>query len=292
MKKIYLRNHNQILTDIGKEFEVVKIEEADVIVLWTDITSLERGIVNYAHILGKPVVVIQHGRKGSSRYFPPFSEPIVADRLCVWGVRDKKALVETGHPSEKIEVTGTTVFQNLVGREPHMGLPNIVFCPEHWDREVAENKKVKQLLSRLKGVNIITKLIEGHDPKDYQNPIQSDREKEDHLAICGEVLSTADLVVGISESTFELLAQSLDIPVVVMEEWYPKTFGGDERYYNYRRIISEASKKATFKNLLEVVENQLSNPGELREERKFVVEEEGGKSIDAIKAIHNVIESI
>ena len=248
MKNIFIVNHNRILSDLEKDTKkhswedkksnlnlVGTIEEADVIVMWGDTTSLERGIVNYARTLKKPVIVAQHGRKGTSRYFPPINDPITADKLLVWGIRDKNALVKVGHPEDKIEITGTSIFSHLKGRKKHEGI-NVVFCPEHWDREISENRKVASILNKLKGVKITTKLIEGHDEKLYKNPVISNRNHENHLEICADVLSTADLVVGISESTFELMAQYLDIPVVIMEEWYPKTFGGDEKYYSYRRI--------------------------------------------------------
>jgi hypothetical protein len=247
-------------------------------------------MVNYAKLLGKPTIVVQHGRRGTSRYYPPFNEPITADKLCVWGERDKKSLVEAGHPTDKIFITGTTIFQHLKGRRSH-GRMNIVFCPEHWDRELSENKNVAQELRKLrKGYRITTKIIEGHDPKLYDNPVFSDRSKPDHLEICAEVLSTADLVVSISESTFELMAQYLDIPVVVVEDWFPKTFGGDERYYNYRRVISEAAKRTSLKNLIGTIEQQLGEPQELGGQRKIVAIEEGGANIiNPLKEICRVI---
>jgi hypothetical protein len=289
--KIYAIDHNSVLADVLKEFEVVdRVEKADRVVVWGDTTSLERGVVNYAKSLGKPTIVVQHGRRGTSRYYPPFSEPIMADKLCVWGERDKKSLVKVGHQAKKIFVTGTTIFQHLKEREKHGGI-NIVFCPEHWDRELSENKDVAQELRKLrKEYNIVTKIIEGHDPKLYDNPVFSNRNEPDHLEICAKVLSTADLVVGISESTFELMAQYLDIPVVVVEDWFPKTFGGDERYYNYRRVISEASKRTNLKDLIVTIKQQLARPQELREQRKTVVIEEGGTNItNPLKEICRVI---
>lgn len=278
--------------DLSKEFEITKtFEEADKIVLWNDVNPVERGIINYARRLGKKVIVMQHGRKGTSKYYPPFNEKIQADKLLVWGEFDRKSLLQAGQPADKIAVVGSTVFSHLKGRVPHEGI-NVVFCPEHWDREVEENEKVKKELRKLKGVKITTKIIESHDPKKYDNPIQSNRDLPTHLSICAEVLSTADLVVGISESTFELLAQSLDIPVVIMEEWEPKYFGRDTRYLTYRRIISKASKRATVKTLCETIKSQLKNPEELREERKEVAISEGGINLNALDEIRKAIITV
>ena len=92
--RIYYKNHNQILQEIIPRFETTdKIWEADRVVLWNDVTSQEQGIVHLAHAYKKPVIVVQHGRWGTSRYYPPFNEKILADKLCVWGKRDKKWLV-------------------------------------------------------------------------------------------------------------------------------------------------------------------------------------------------------
>ena len=290
--KIFLIDHNQVLGDIKKEFEITnKIEDADAVILWNDVLPFERSIINLARSLGKKTFVIQHGRWGSSRYFPPFNEKIQVDKLLVWGDFDKRALIEAGQDSKKIEVIGTTIFSRLKPRIKHKGI-NIVYFPEHWDRPVEENIQVRNELRKLKGVNIITKLIDSpsHDPKHFDNVIYSNRDDDNHIDICASVLSTADIVVGVSESTFGLLAQSLDIPVVIMEEWEPKAFGGDMRYVEgYKRNISPAAKRATMKTLLETIKQQLKNPEELKEERKQVCVDEGGINLDTLALIRRLV---
>lgn len=287
--KLFTIDHNQVLQDLKKEFDITSdIDEADAVVLWTDVTFFERAVVNLAQSKKLPVYVMQHGRKGTSRYYPPFNEKIQADKLLVWGEFDRKSLIEAGQDPKKIEVVGQTVLSHLKPRKEHKGT-NIVFCPEHWDNPVEENRKTRNKLRQLKGYNIITKIIESQDPKDFDNPIQSTRWEDDHLDICAEVLITADLVVGISESTFELMAQAMDIPVVIMEEWTPKAFGGDERYATYRRVISNASKKATLVTLLDTIKDQLKNPNELKRQRRQVCIDEGGFNFNALEEIKNVL---
>lgn len=292
MKKIYCLDHNSILKDIKKEFEVVNnIEDADVVILWNDVNPVERGIINLAHLLGKKVIVIQHGRKGTSKYYPPFNEKIQADKLLVWGEFDRRSLLFAGQDKKKIKVVGTTIFSHLKERQKHEGI-NLVFCPEHWDKPIEENEKVKKELRKLEGINIITKIIDSpsHDGIKWDNSICSNRNSNDHLSICIDTLSTTDIVVGISESTFELLAQAMDIPVVIMEDWEPKAFGGDMGYINYRRVISRAVKKANINNLLEIIRDQLKNPDELKEERKQVCIEEGGINLNSLELIKYEIQ--
>lgn len=296
MTKIFIpERHNSVLDELDYYFEVEpNVHDADVVVLWNDVGFVERGIIRLAKSLGKKTVIMQHGRKGTSRYYSPFNEKIQADRLLVWGDFDKRSLIDAGQDSRRIRVTGTTVLDGLPERREHEGI-NLVFCPEHWDREVEENAQVKKELRKLrykrKDIKITTKIIEGHDPKNYDNPIRTNRNSEDHLRVCREVLSMADLVVGVSESTFELLAQAMDIPVVIMDEWQPKACNGDERYKTYRRVISQAAKRSSLKELNKTILQQLGNPDELRGMRRIVVEQEGGPR-NAIELIVKEIEDI
>ena len=293
--RIILRQFNQVLSELAEHFEITTdIFKAERVVLWNDVMPTEKSIVEFAHSLKKPVITIQHGRHGTSRYYPPFSDPIISDKLCVWGERDKEVLVENGHPENKIEVCGSPIFRHLKPRMPHEGV-NIIFYPEHWDREVPENKAVAKELRHLKyknKVQIITKIIDGHNPNDYDNPVLSSRVASNHLDICVDVLTKADIVVGIEEGTFGLLAQAMDIPVVIMEEWSPKACSGDERYKTYWRRISEGSKRTSLKNLNKTILQQLENPEELKETRHIACVEEGGIDIEnPIEKISNVIKN-
>lgn len=272
---IYNWEHNQVLscTDVPTTKNIM---EADTLVVWNDLYPTERTLVDYARKLGKKTAVMQHGRRGSSRYHKPFYDPIYADEMWVWGEADKSALVEVGHNPQRIKVVGCPLLTKLKARVKHKGT-NIVFSPEHWDRPLKENMQVRDELRKLKGVKITTKLIHSAShTEEYDNPVRTNVNDKNHLEKCIDVLKWADLVVGVSESTFELLAQAMDIPVVIMEEWEPKAFGGDMRYLNYRRVITRASRRAKMSNLLEVIKEQLKNPDELKEERKQVVIEEGG----------------
>lgn len=294
--KLYLQNWNNILTDIIPHFEIVKkIEEADKVVLWNEVGFLEQGLIKLAHAYGKPVIVMQHGRRGSSRYFPPFNEKILADKLLVWGSRDKELLVKAGKPEEKIEVVGCPLFKHLKPKEAHEGI-NIVFSPEHWDTEVDENYQTAYELRKLakkNGWKITTKIIDGHNQKWYDNPIYSNRNAPEHLGIVADVLKTADIVVGISDSTFELLAQYLDIPVVIMSDWKPKACNGDERYLTYRRFVGYGLKQCKVSELGDCIKSQL-NPqvpfDDMRDARKQECIEEGGVNLG--DPIENILKAI
>lgn len=288
--KLFVLDHNQVISDLTQTMNLTSFDDAEVVLMWTDTMSINRGVIELARARGKKVFTVQHGRRGSSRYFPPFNSELYADKHLVWGIRDKEALVEAGHPAKKIEVIGTTIFNRLKPRKKHEGI-NVVFSPEHWDRPVDENIWVRDALRKLP-YNIITKVIDSpsHDGIKWDNPVKSNRTEFEHLDICADVLSTADVVVGVSESTFELLAQSLDIPVVIMSEWEPKAFGGDERYVSYRRVVSEGSKLADMKTLLPAIKDAVKNPQKRRKQRQTVLEEEGGLSIDTLKMFKEICQ--
>lgn len=301
---ILLFNFNNILTDVEEELKKrghtvlpmdgkkETLDEADVYITWNE-TGLggNREVVENIQKMGKKVILVQHGRRGTSRIYPPFNETLISDAACVWSENDKKRLMSCGVPEEKIIITGTPIWKHIKPRIGHEGI-NVVFSPEHWDIDVSENLIVADQLRKLKGVNIITKILEDHQvPELYDNPVSSNRNSPDHLEIVADVLSKADVVVGISESTFELLAEALDIPVVIADCWIPKACDGDDRYKEYHREYSNACTMASLKDLNKEIQNAIKHPELKREERKKIIVDDGGYDIaDPVGNIINVIE--
>lgn len=299
--KILAFDFNNILVDVRDELikrghtlldHRDQWREADVIVVWheTDISGAKNWVIEMQQA-GKKVVLVQHGRRGTSRIYPPFNEKLQSDVVCVWGENDVARLVSCGVPRERIVVTGTPVVKRVRSRKPHTGI-NVVFSPEHWDQEVVENAMVAGALRKIPGINIITKVLENeHNIWEYDNPVISNRQALGHLDICMEVLEQADIVVGISESTFELLAEIMDIPVVIADIWIPKACAGDDRYKEYQREYSNACERVKhLSDLGSVIQKHLRNPHLLREERRTIGILDGGSNItDPITNIIDVI---
>lgn len=291
--KILLFDFNNVLQDVALELEnrghtllphdgkQKTFLKADVIVVWNETSlGLWRDWIITARKKGKRVVLVQHGRRGTSRIFPPFNETLVSDVVCVWGENDRKRMESCGVPPESIRVTSTPIFKHLKPRANHTGI-NVLFSPEHWGGEVVENAIVASQLRKLKGVNVISKLLEEeHDPMNYDNPIISDRKEVGHLEITAEVLAITDLIVSISESTLELMAEILDIPVVIADIWIPKSLHGDERYKEYRREYSNACTRVPLDKLNETIMYQLKHPELHRAERKQIGILDGGLDIE------------
>jgi len=310
--KILLNHWNNVLYDVDKELvrighEVVNDiyylknpKGIDVGIFWneTDAGSIGewgtwRSYVKKFKKLGIKTILLQHGRKGTSRIYPPFNEKLESDVVCSWGENDKKGLMSCGVPENRIVVTGTTILKHIKPRVKNKR-PVVLFCPEHWgSNEVDENLCIATRLRRLEGVDIITKILEGeHEPDWYDNPVSTHRMRPGHLDTVMKVLSKADVVVSISESTLELIAQVMDIPVVIADVWIPKACNGDDRYKIYNRTYSNACEMAKFDELNEKVMYAIKHPEHLREERKQIAIADGGTNIkDPLKEIIKVIEA-
>ena len=309
--KILSFDFNNVLVDVEKELlrlghillphdgRPETWKEADIIIVWqeSDLGGW-KPLVKRWKKAGKRVILMQHGRRGVSRIYPPFNEELISDAVCVWGENDVERLMASGVPREKIFVTGTPVTQ-VKERVPHKGI-NVVFAPEHWDQEVPENFMVRNALRKFvnsrwpwqQKVKVITKILAGeHQPHNYDNPVSSNRMMPGHLDIAIKVLQEADAVVSISEGTFELLAQIMGIPVIIADIWVPKACAGDERHKLFQRTYSDACERVKDLNKLgEVIMKHVRNPHLLEMERQEIAILDGGINIsNPIKNIVNVI---
>lgn len=290
--KVYFSDHNNVMAGLEEYFEEVDFNEAEKVVLWQDVIGIGRGLAKLAHLQGKPVIQVLHGRRGYTQYGYPWKKEMISDKICVWGKTDLETLTRFGIPPEKIVITGTTVFSHLKPRVKHKGT-NIVFSADHWDHDILENDDVIKVLRGMKGVNIIHKIMEVHDIKKYDNPVFSNRDRPNHLDICADVLSKADLLVAISEGTFELMAQILNIPVVIANIFAPRPSLADMKYLQWRLPFSQAVKKEPdLKKLALVIRQQLKNPDELREQRRSAALNDAGIEIkDPLQRMVEVIKT-
>ena len=298
--KIKIFHWNCDFDDVEKELKkrgheiVEEWQDADVVCLWNEIKhSGWLDIVQGAQKMGKKVILYQQGIWGIDRVQPPFNEKLHSDAICVWGEGDKERLSSYGVDPNKIFVTGTPITKHLINKIPHNG-KNVVFALEHWDtEEIPENLIVASELRKLKGVNVITKALKReHDITLYDNVVATHRFDPDHLEIVADLLAKTDLVVAISESTFALLAECMDIPVIIADMWIPKERGGEKTYMDYRHPFSDAITKVQLEDLNKEIYHQLKHPEIKMDERKKQSIRNGGTNIvDPVNEIIKVIES-
>lgn len=289
IKRIFLLDHNQVLEDIRDSFQLVdNWYEAEAVVVWQDLREDYIELVANANLVGIPTVVMQHGLRASREYNSYYPKPLLAKKIMVWGPKDKERIMTSGILPNRIEITGTTLFDHLVPREKHKGA-NVVFVPIHWDKEVDENYEIAKILNSIQGLNLKTKLIEGLDASHYKNVIRSNRDSRDHLGIIANLLKDTDLLVSLTESTFEFLAYKLDIPVIVVDEWKPKMFLGEL----YEKLeYSEAAIKAKYVNLKNTIFDVLQNPSIKSTERTKVLYEEAGVGFSKINSKNRIVDVI
>lgn len=256
---------------------VFTVNEADVVLLWQDILGYCKSYANLAKEKKKKIIVIQHGINAVDDYGPPNSYELMADKICVWSQSDVDMLKSFGISPKRYELTGTTIWSHLKPKQKHDGI-NVLFKPAHWDTEVEENYQVMDELRQIKGINLYTKVHESHDATKFENPVVTNREAYGHLDTCGDVLSKADVVVGIgNEGTFGLMAYAKDIPVVVPNVWKPRTFlDGPTPAMKY----TEACHFVELPDMKSAIWKAIEHPDFKREERKRVAEYYGGVNIE------------
>lgn len=291
--KVYINDKFRIFDDVKKHFDIVKDpDDADMFLSWEDTTQEFYDLIfpnhEYNHRL---ILTFQHGRRGIPSKFMPNTQCLV------WGEKDKE---EMGS-GDKIHVCGCPLFKYLKPRKKHKGI-NLLFTPQH--RGVSGNRgyivddEITVFLKKLKGINITTKLTELNCWKgDYINPVASDTQTPQHMDMIVDILSETDIVVSSTESTIELLAQYLDIPVVVCTPNSYITIDGDVDLTKNARFLkpgflSTGVKETKLSFLLDDIKDQLANPDELKEGRKQSVIDFGGDIKNPIKKTVDIINKL
>ena len=293
MRKIYSTEHNGVMEDINPHFIVVPtIEEADVIVLWQDVVGFCKSFAHLARSMGKKIIGIQHGVGAMDDYGPPNNYDLIADKICVWSQNDVDMLKRFGISPKKYELTGTTIWSHLKPKQKHEGV-NVLFKPAHWDAILEENIQVRDALRAIKGINVTTKIHESQrlGSDDFDNIVFSNREMPGHLDVCGDVLSTIDIVVGVgNEGTLGLLGYGQDIPMIIPDIWKTKTFlnaATPEMKY------TDACQLIALEDLEKTIMDNLAFPEVKSAKRKYVAEYYGVISIEnPIDKILKIINEI
>lgn len=291
--KIYISSFNGVLDDLimaiyRKGDLVDDWRTADVVVLWQDVMGQMKEIAENARTAGKKVYVVEHGLLSINDYIKPLSHPLIANKFLAWGNKSKEYLNNAG--IDNVEVVGTTIFNHMGPKKLHEG-KNVLFAPRHWDIELPENIEIAKQLKKLKGVNVKSKIVEGeHNPKNYPNPISSNRLNPSHLDACYYALKDTDVLVTLGEGTIACLAYYLDIPVVSSNEWTSKWLLGKEYTKDvFFSQVSEACHLTNLKELNNVIMSELIQPGQRRELRyKFLVDHvdyEDNNSLDKMLKI-------
>lgn len=106
---------------------IVEVEKPDAVVVASENSRDNRGLIAACHIRSIPVVALQHGMLSASdtlfsRYRcqayelqgSPTKLSIIPDRLCVYGEDTKSILTQLGFPTDRVVITGQPRYDILV----------------------------------------------------------------------------------------------------------------------------------------------------------------------------------
>lgn len=106
--KFFIMDVNSVLLDVAEELinrghtlidcqadDLEALKEADKLVIWNETTlGGWREWIVQVQGMGKKVILVQHGRRGCARVYPPFNEKILSDVVLVWGEAQKQRLLK------------------------------------------------------------------------------------------------------------------------------------------------------------------------------------------------------
>jgi hypothetical protein len=280
----------------------------------------------------KPLVVVQHGRAATNDYLPPNAFKMNATKFCCWGEKDYERLDRAGlkdravvtgsslvgyikpkepHDGKNIvyvpvvtsheEPENIEAYWHLKSIELKRSIAKLNKCKEslknEWNAWVVESTSATEgtipYYNFNKDWRLIAKLTDIHDKKLYFGDIvQTSQGNTQHLVFAIRLLQMSDCVVGIEEGTFQLLAMAMDIPVVMVDGFKYKEYGGID-YSSVEMVKTTGVRRVDLSDVEKTIDEELANPEHLNKERERVVREElYDGSLDPIDNIVNVIKGV
>ena len=282
--KIICLDYNDLIWPITEFFERAEwddiLEEGDkkpkAIVMWNDIIDIYQELCVVAGRHGIPTFMFQHGRGAFRDYISGRMSKRNASIAFCWGEKDRQMAIKGGWTEETAIRIGSPIFAKRPKKQEEKG--TVIFDAPHWDIEIPEGYLAWDKLNQIKDIKPVAKLLKGqaHDTKFYYGySLTTDRRLSGHLETTYDLLSKASCVVTMIEGTLELMAYSLDIPVIHLEGLEKRPLlGADQPDEDY--LPSRAATTATMDNLEEKVKEAIEHPELKREERREVLLEEGG----------------
>jgi hypothetical protein len=268
--------------------------DKDVYLLYQDYLRLgkvyaEEGIEN-----GKLVCVVQHGLLATRDYLEE-DRDLIADKIFLWGKKDYRRMRNLGYPKSKLVVSGCPFLEDIGLKQRPIGrsVPLVFFSPRYFPLLGKENAQVLEIMLRKTDCHFLIRTLEsdkniyfyeglrdhfpGRVTVEKTNPVW-----RNHIPNLIERMRVCDLVVSMDESTGELLAMSMDIPVICISdvylehelEWHWDRKGG--RDVRKRGLyFSEGVYKSRADDIGEMINKVLGNDIK-SENRKKVAVEHGG----------------
>jgi hypothetical protein len=232
MIKAVIENRNSVLNGLAEhpdicELPISELDDADVLITWSDVEGKQRARVARCAEIGIPSVLVQHGYRATCAYCAPFNWcKMIADYIFVWGSGDKEHMISAGYDPDKIIVTGSIVYELIRGFEKKKSeKPTVLFLPVKMpfrNLEFEEDKEFLESLLKCGKYNVITKFIsyadrggfaELHDKYGGEYVVtDSEADGIEHHKTVIRLLERSDLAVSSYEGTPMSMAFCMDIP--------------------------------------------------------------------------------
>lgn len=254
-------NYNGVMDDIIPLLKTAPIEEADVVLIWQDVSDKFVPVVKILKKLGKRVILMSHCFGSCNDYLPPHNHISLADKILVWGQADYALALQAGL-AQKTVITGSTIFSHKKKRQKQKDF-TVVIAPSHDNKTIEGAKNIANTLTRG-GNSVYTKLI-GDKLTGFPNPVCSKQTDSDHIEKCFDLLSKADvLIVDDPTTTLALFAFACDVPVIYVEL-------GQFNYYYINNFLKSGLYTSTVDNINQTIDEIKENDYK-KEQRKLWAE--------------------
>ncbi len=307
MIKAFISDPRCLTLNIQPNLEIVSRETAEIFILYQDYLNEEKGYMDEALKRNIPVLVIQHGRQ-ATRDYSKDGRDLRANKICLWGMIDYNRMRGLGYPAEKLVITGCPILEALPKQlPPGFKKPIIFFSPKYYPYLTDPNFDILKELLRTPYKIIIKTIADDVNLHNYfqwqqiypgRIDIVSTSPKGrplNHLTKVIGGLMKSCIFVGIEESINELMAEAMDIPVVmVTDAWIPKEtlhFNGQHDVMRKGLAYSRAVYRTKLNNLFNEL-NRVMKHDDKKEERFDVAREEGGLGLPTNQLIMNEINKL
>jgi len=300
MKKAVILNFNDINTPLYSTFEEAELtdiadkkKKPDCLITWTDYPNDYKMICATALQNGVPTFVVQHGRRAMRDYWTHVGEP--TSLACfVWGMKDYEDAIEgKWHPTRVFRV-GAPWFTYIPERQEEKGL--VVYDVPHWNIDTMESKRTWAALKKIEGIRPVAKMITPSD-QNQKNYIGEQcltyRDEPGHIEATFDLIKRASVVVCMMESTMELFAHALGIPVVHVKGFKHKELEGTWQGVE-DTLPGKGSIACERDGLAKAIKKAMDNPNLMKQEaRERLLEDAGDPETDTpVRSITSIISDL
>lgn len=299
-KKAVLINFNDIITPLYQTFEQADLmdivdekKKPDCLITWTDYPPDYKMIALSAMQNGVPVFTVQHGRRAMRDYWT-HSAQSSSLAYFVWGSKDKEDAIEAKFHPHRVFRVGAPWFAYRPKRQEEKGL--VIYDAPHWNVDTMESKRVWAKLKRIDGIRPVVKMItpSNQNQNNYiGEQCMTYRNEPGHIEATYDLIKRASAVVCMMESTLELMAHSLGVPVIHVRGFKHKQLGGTWQGVEDTQP-GKGSISCDYNGLEEAIELAMTDPKVKAEEaHERLLEDAGDPDKDTpVRSITTIVSDI